>query len=169
MTCICFGERITTSMLDDSHAIMQRTEALLVEGLKAPVKKSAFTPYKRCGPKVWLGKAVPRVWLSDGETVVVTAAPTAYGAISVTLTSAVETTGTIAANVTVPPGWASGGAPAGGLILRARAPSGHRLLAVTVGGQAWSIFNSTAETMAVPAASIPAALAGLSTIVFHYK
>ena len=48
---------------------------------------------------LWLGKAVPRVWLSPGERVSVQRAPTRYGRVSLTIVAAVST---VDVNVTLP-------------------------------------------------------------------
>lgn len=95
---------------------------------------------------LWFGRALPRVWLTEGENVVVERASSAYGRVSMVLAAAKST---IRANLTLPEAWRSGGAPAGGLVLRLRAPRPKMMTKVTLGGAAWSTFNQTQETMTV--------------------
>ena len=77
---------------------------------------TGYTPYNQAGNSVnikwllvweststrtvWLGKAVPRVWLSVGERVSVTNAPTRYGRLSLTIDA--TTNSTFNANITLP-------------------------------------------------------------------
>jgi hypothetical protein len=124
---------------------------------------------------LWLGKAIPRDWLSQGETVSVQRATTRYGRLGYQLTpTAGGKAYAVHANVTLPPscGTGVGGAgsqPAGGLVLRIRAPMAHagKLSGVTVGGQAWAHFNASAETIEFTAAQLTPALveSGLPAIV----
>jgi hypothetical protein len=129
---------------------------------------------------LWLGKAVPRDWLVPGESpLVAEGVTTRYGRLSFSLQAvsavdAVRSGYAVHANVTLPPscGTGVGGAgsqPAGGLVLRIRAPMAHagKLSGVTVGGQAWAHFNASAETIEFTAAQLTPALveSGLPAIV----
>jgi hypothetical protein len=128
---------------------------------------------------VWLGKAIPRVWLSEGEVVsvrvrrheyrtlslphsddvsrgslfVIQGAGTAYGKVSMSLRSQLDSRDSITANITLAPLAGCSvisracGLPLGGLVLRLRTPGKRRIAKVLVGGVAWAVFNSTAETV----------------------
>ena len=74
----------------------------------------------------------------------------------------------VGANVTVPASFATKG-PAGGLVLRIRAPTEHagKLSGVTVGGKTWRGFNASTETVSFSATELTASLiaTGLPSIV----
>ena len=121
---------------------------------------TGYTPYNQAGNSVnikwllvweststrtvWLGKAVPRVWLSVGERVSVTNAPTRYGRLSLTIDATTDST--FNANITLPTSFVP---PPGGIKLRLRSPNfpKQRMAAVTVGGASWPSFNATEETV----------------------
>ena len=119
---------------------------------------------------LWLAKALPREWLSDGERVVVKGAPTRYGRLTMELQSKLANC-TVLANITLPQEWAAPDArPAGGLILRLRAPAPHtgKLQAVTVGGASVgsSSIDAEQETVAfAPAALTDAVRTGMEAVV----
>ena len=119
---------------------------------------------------LWLGKATPRDWLAAREApLAVERATTRYGRISYTLAVAAKGSAYgVGANVTVPASFATKG-PAGGLVLRIRAPTEHagKLSGVTVGGKAWRGFNASTETVSFSAAELTASLiaTGLPSIV----
>lgn len=102
---------------------------------------------------LWLGRAVPRVWLSDGKRVAVRDSSTRYGRVSFSIDSQASGTGLIMhANITLPAGFR---ASPGGLKLRLRSP-GAKLSSVTVGGKPLELkFNATEETITFDAASMP--------------
>ena len=100
---------------------------------------------------LWLGKAIPRVWLSEGETVDVRNAPSSYGRVSYSIHA--TTSSSFAINVTLPERVQSA---SGGVRLRVRAldyRSGKRIHNVFVGGKEWQHFNATAETVDFPTSS----------------
>jgi len=102
------------------------------------------------GRALWLFRAVPRVWLSEGETLDVKEASSAYGRLSIHLTSRIDTGKTLSANVTVPTTWCNkGSSPPGGIYLRLRAPDGRQMVRVTIGDILWSQVNTTSETIFV--------------------
>ena len=112
---------------------------------------------------LWLGKALPRVWLAGGMTAGVKAAPTRYGrvAFAITADAADETKLTASLTLANASRW-----PPGGVRLRVRAPAfatGKTIASVTVGGQSWPHFNASAET--VDFATAPQDLAALGHIV----
>ena len=120
---------------------------------------------------LWLGKALPRDWLVQGEApLVADSLTTRYGRISFQLQVATSKAGvyTVRANVTLPVSFATSG-PAGGLRLRVRAPLEHagKLSSVTVGGMSWSAFDAAEETIDVCATVLTAELIknGLPDIV----
>ena len=103
---------------------------------------------------LWFGRALPRLWLEDdGTSVVVRDASSAYGRVGMVLrssfnssSSAAAYTGkTISANLSVPASFAGAGAPAGGLILRLRAPTA--VGAMTGVWKQYSRAKSNHETM----------------------
>ena len=120
---------------------------------------------------LWLGKALPRDWLVQGEApLVADSLTTRYGRISFQLEVATSKAGvyTVHANVTLPVSFATSG-PGGGIRLRVRAPLEHagKLSSVTVGGMSWSAFDAAEETIDVSAAKLTAELIrnGLPEIV----
>jgi hypothetical protein len=90
---------------------------------------------------LWLGKALPRVWL-DGDSVGIARAPTRGGRVSFALNGS---SAAIVANVTLPAAFAW---PLGGIKLRLRVPGfpARRIASATVGGKPW-LFNATEETL----------------------
>ena len=108
---------------------------------------------------LWLGKAVPRVWLSPGERVSVQRAPTRYGRVSLTMEAAVSM---VDVNVTLPEGFTW---PTGGLLVRLRLPDQQRIASVAVGGQSWPHFDAANETVAFAPRSATAA--ELQSILVH--
>ena len=90
---------------------------------------------------LWLGKALPRVWL-DGDSVGIARAPTRGGRVSFTLNGS---SAAIVANVTLPAGFAW---PLGGIKLRLRVPGfpARWIASATVGGKPWPV-NATEETL----------------------
>ena len=121
---------------------------------------------------LWLAKATPRDWLMPGETpLVIEGATTRYGRVSFSLRvpSALEMASSgysVHANVTLPAGFA---APAGGLVLRVRAPMAYagKLSGVTVGGKVWTSFNASSETIQFTSAQLASrsVMSGISSIV----
>ena len=125
---------------------------------------------------LWLGKATPRDWLSPGQPAIAAANLTSrYGRISLSMHAASAASAvapfSVAANVTVPPGFTAA-PPAGGLVVRIRAPLGHagKLSSVTVGGKQWAAFNASEETITFTAAELTPGLAasGLAAIVASF-
>ena len=94
---------------------------------------------------LWLAKAMPRKWLEDGKTVSVSAAPTRWGRIGFS-TSSHLAQGSIAATITLP----SSSFPAITKV-RLRAPGEARMKSVTVNGKPSTEFDSTDETVTIPA------------------
>ena len=92
---------------------------------------------------LWLGKAVPRVWLSPGERVSIQRAPTRYGRISVVMDAKPSY---IDVNVTLP---ASFTWPSNGIQIRTRLPRGMQIASVTVGGRDWKHFDAANETVII--------------------
>ncbi len=96
---------------------------------------------------VWLAKGTPRSWLEDGQTISVANAPVRGGRISFSLRSRLRD-GRIEAAVELLP------QPLPGPVrLRLRAPTGHRIRSVTLGGMAWTDFDADGETVTLPAAA----------------
>ena len=107
--------------------------------------------------RLWLAKAIPRAWLTDGKVTRVKGAPTRWGRVSYTLVSQVER-GTITANLQLPPRGLSVET-----WLRLREPDARRMRAVTVNGQTWSRLDPARELV-----FLPAAMGGNIEIVVSY-
>jgi hypothetical protein len=94
---------------------------------------------------VWLGKAIPRQWLRDGETVSVTNAPTRWGRVSFSIASRAKA-GRVDVSVRF---------PATGLRaetrLRIRADGDAPMKSVTLNGKPWTRFEPASEVVIVPA------------------
>lgn len=106
---------------------------------------------------VWLGKAIPRAWLSEGEIVSVMGAGTAYGTISITYTSQIGSQNFIGANITVQEPatcWGKCTPPPGGLVLRLRTPRKRTIAKVLIGGDEWAAFNASSETVSFAATTL---------------
>ena len=108
---------------------------------------------------LWLAKGVPREMLEPGVAPIdAQRVPTRYGRVGLRLHAAAGGDGgglVVHANLTLPAGFA----PPGGLRLRLRAPlHAGRLVAVRVGGEAWSDFDDA--TVSFGAAALTPALLG---------
>jgi hypothetical protein len=128
---------------------------------------------------LWLGKALPRSWLSEGsEAIRLIDGATAYGRLSFELTSSIASNASIHANLTVPQTWSQAGAggggapPPGGLLLRLRAPGKRSMRRVTVGGVVWAAaaVNVSAECVVFTAAQLqdPGMAVRMQDIVVAY-
>lgn len=126
---------------------------------------------------VWIGKALPREWLTPGETpVVVDNATTRYGRVSYTLSAAAlqgRSSYTVTANVTLPTTYVGAVlGPSGGVRLRLRTPLDFvgAMKRVTVGGVEWPTFDPEAETVDFGAAQLTlAVLHDMKRIVVYYS
>ena len=117
---------------------------------------------------VWIGRAIPRVWLSEGETVAVDGATTAYGRLTFAITSTIDSANSIVANITVPAAWAHS-APPGGLSVRARAPGSKKLpSSVTIGGEKWAAVTGDSVSFTAADLAKGSVIAGLQHIKFAY-
>ena len=94
---------------------------------------------------LWLGKATPRSWLEAGEHMAITNATTGSGRISFRYDSSLDVDSVVRVSIY----WVPTSLPPGGLRIRVRVPRGtDKMRHVEVGGQAWSSFNVTEETVA---------------------
>lgn len=129
---------------------------------------------------LWLGKATPPEWLSEGETVEMAEAPTAYGRVGLWIHSRVESARTVGANLTLPAVWAAdaGRAPRGGIVLRLRVPgaragavSGKKDAIVSVqlkGGVPWHSFRGCDIMFDRAALTTPGMLERLADVVVGF-
>lgn len=124
--------------------------------------------------QLWLGKALPREWLTAwAEPVEVQRIPTRYGRVGMRLqlratkSPAAAASYVVHAAVTLPQGF---DAP-GGLRVRIRAPLyAGRIAAVTVGGEHWSAFDAEAETVDFTASELtPTMLLKLQEVMVTLK
>lgn len=125
-----------------------------------------------------MGQATAREWLTAGSEPLTAARLTSrYGRVSYVLRAigagaGGDSTCSVRANVTLPAGFsAKRTQPAGGVPLRLRVPAEFegKMSEVTVGGRAWTAFDTKAETVDLAAASLtPAVLAGIQTIVASF-
>lgn len=106
---------------------------------------------------LFVGQAVPRAWLADGQKIVVTGAPTYFGRVNLRLESAVAQ-GRITAQVE----FCDPHRPAT-LLVRLRHPDRRPLRAVTVNGRTWTEFDPGRELV-----RIVGPLASQTTVVAHY-
>jgi hypothetical protein len=106
---------------------------------------------------LWLGKAIPRRWLEDGNVTSVADAPTRWGRVSFSIESHART-GTITAQLQLP----KAGARAQ-IKLRLRAPGGVRMSSVTLNGKVWPRFDPADEVV-----SLPPEIGGTVRLVAHY-
>lgn len=128
------------------------------------------------GGVLWLGKAIPRQWLSPGSPPIrLLRSPSSYGRLSFSIhpgpaSDADAASSAITINVTLPAtiipagehgahhstvDLAAGGGftwPDGGIKLRLRSPlfPQKRLASVSVGGKHWAHFNASEETVLFP-------------------
>jgi hypothetical protein len=96
---------------------------------------------------LWIGKAIPRAWLLSGQRVAVEDATTRYGRLSFSIVATSSSSYTVNVTCTTAE---KAFAPPGGIKLRVRSPSflhGSKISQVTVGGQPWSQFNASEETI----------------------
>jgi len=92
---------------------------------------------------LWLGKAIPRGWLSDGKAVKVSKAPTRWGRVSYSITSHL-CDGKITAQLDMPPGFSAA------IKLRLRAPGDAKIASVLVNGKSWNDFDAGEQTVSIP-------------------
>jgi hypothetical protein len=93
---------------------------------------------------LFVGQAVPRAWLADGQRIRVERAPTYYGPVSFTVESHTAT-GEIAVSLDTP----MRQRPAA-LLVRLRHPQHKPLQSVTVNGQTWTEFDTAKEWVRIP-------------------
>ena len=119
---------------------------------------------------LWVGKALPRVWLAEGQRVAVTSATTAYGRLSFVYTSHLTSRRTVIISVTWPSD--SGRVPSGGLRVRVRVPTlgvgrPRAIKAVEVAGRPWRAVNVAQETVDFTAEELKAGLLLTSISVLY--
>ncbi|MCX6376815.1 MAG: hypothetical protein NTU88_12420, partial [Armatimonadetes bacterium] len=76
--------------------------------------------------------ATPKRWMEDGKTIKIERAPTAFGEVSVVMTSHLKT-GEIIAEVTAPP------RPPAKMLLRARVPDGWKVISGHIGNRSLDV------------------------------
>jgi hypothetical protein len=96
-------------------------------------------------PTLWLAKGTPTAWLHDGESLTVSDALTRWGRVSFSIISHVRKR-EVFAQVTFPPGGINAETR-----LRLRTTSDFHFTAVTLNGKIWSLFDSSAQTITLPA------------------
>lgn len=90
---------------------------------------------------LWIGRAVPRVWLAQGKKIKVKNAPTWFGNLSYDMVSDVEK-GRITATIQIPKR-----KQIENLIVRFRHPEAFPIKKVTVNGKPWKVFDPAKETI----------------------
>ncbi|MDY0357288.1 MAG: hypothetical protein RBR19_15505 [Sedimentisphaerales bacterium] len=93
---------------------------------------------------LYLGQAIPRYWLSHGNKISITNAPSKFGVLSVRMESA-SAEGRIKAIVDPPRR-----NPPERIFLRLRHPQGNRIKEVTVNGQPYRYFDADREWIVLP-------------------
>lgn len=96
------------------------------------------------GPKLYLGQAIPRYWLSHGKKVGIRNAPSNFGALSFTMESK-SAEGLI--KVLLDPPRRN---PPGSIFLRLRHPDSSRIKSITVNGQPYEHFDADREWIILP-------------------
>jgi hypothetical protein len=94
---------------------------------------------------LYLGKAIPRYWLTDGQTIKIEKAQTHFGEMSLSLTSH-SASGSI--EMTIEPPTRS---LPGATYARFRHPDGKSMNRVTVNGETWAEFDPEKEWVILPA------------------
>jgi hypothetical protein len=133
----------TRSIVPDQGAAPYCTPAQLVVALMTKWLLVFEDPQS---DTLWLGKAIPREWLANGQTVAVREAPTRWGRIGFDIKSQIDSK-QITANIKLPADFAAT------TVLRLRAPDHAILKSVTLNGRSWSNFDPEAETITIPAST----------------
>ena len=132
-------------------------------GLTAPILLKWLLAWEHPTTRtLWIGRALPRVWLAHGRRVAARDLPTAYGRLGLSLASSVGAAGgTVAANLSLPAAMLAA-PPPGGLTLRLRVPGAPAvaLRGATVGGKAWAAVNASDATLHFDAAALRGAAMG---------
>ena len=93
---------------------------------------------------VWLGKAMPREWLKDGNTISIEAAPTRWGRIGFSVVSHLNQ-GKITASLAL-----SSDQLKARTKIRLRTPEQRQLKSVLLNGKVWTEFDAVEETITLP-------------------
>lgn len=93
------------------------------------------------GQNLWLARATPRAWLSQGKQISVKHAPTHFGDVSYEITSSADS-GKISAVVDLPKR-----DPPREVWLRLRHPTAAKINSVTVNGKPWTDFDPAKEVV----------------------
>lgn len=96
------------------------------------------------GPKLYLGQAIPRYWLSHGNKIGIRNAPSNFGVLSFTIESKAAE-GTIKALLDPP-----GRNPPESIFLRLRHPDGSKIKSVTINGRPYENFDADKEWIILP-------------------
>ncbi len=96
---------------------------------------------------VWIGKAIPRTFLEDGESVEVSNTTVSYGSVSFKYQSELSQSRAISIQLQV----SLQHFPLKGMFLRVRPPGKLPIKSVTLNGQKWTNFNVPGEFIGVPA------------------
>ncbi len=108
------------------------------------------------GDDLWIGAAIPRYWLADGQCIGIENAATYFGPLSVSFTADVAA-GNIMANL-IPPRRN----PPERIIVRFRHPDGRPMTRCEVNGSPWNEIDVEKEYVVLPAMSEPI------TVVAYY-
>jgi hypothetical protein len=91
---------------------------------------------------LWLARATPREWLSQGQKILVAAAPTRFGKVGYELRSDIDHE-KVSATIHFPEGYAAT------TKLRLRVPGQRKIRAVTINGAKWTGFSPEQEVVAI--------------------
>jgi hypothetical protein len=94
---------------------------------------------------LYLGRGVPRAWMTPGKTVEIRKAATHFGPVSLKITCTADT-GTIRAQVELPTR-----NPPRATYLSIRHPQGRRIRSIQMNGEEWVRFDAAAESIELPA------------------
>jgi hypothetical protein len=107
------------------------------------------------GNDLWLGAALPRYWLSDGQQIGIERAATYFGSVSLRMTSHVSE-GYIEARVTPPQR-----NPPARTFVRFRHPEGRRITRCLINGTPCGSFDPEKEWVEMPRSDRPAKIVAI--------
>lgn len=142
-------------------------------GLTSPIFfKWLFVYEEPMNHTLWIGKAIPRPWLAEGEVIDLQEIPTAYGRLSVRIESRVQSTKAVHINVSATALLDGPRSPhqrfPQTLVLRLRVPESLPMSSVTLGGRPWTEFNASCECVSIPGDRLADLGAALQDVVVGY-
>ena len=135
-------------------------------GLVAPLNMKYMLLFEEpVSHTLWVGKALPRLWLTQNQRVSVSDAPTAYGRVAFEYISSISALGSVSIGVLWPTH--SGRTPKGGIRVRVRVPLlGSRQIQPIrsvrlADGRAWNGFNVSEESLVFTSSDLASGMGSL--------